>query len=421
MNLLLIEITILSVFALLSAFFSGSETALFSLKKSDLYRFSKSKNRRENNIYWLMQDPQKVLVTILAGNLFVNLAISELSTYLFLQVWDDYGHFISIAIVTPILIIMCEITPKIISVNMYESVSKRVYPLLNIFHNMLYPVRVVLISITNVFIGIFRLRFTHINISEDELGHILNVGLREGVVDKTEVLFIHNVMRFSKRDASNVMFPRNSAVFIPHGATLDEAAAIFLDSGVIRAPVFKNDYDTIVGFIDSREMLPHYFGYRSAININRFIHRIHFFPASRSLNDLLSDFQSQGIQIAIIIDEYGGTAGVVTLNSILMELMGRESTKWEIDYKPEIRKIDNDISIVSGAMQIDDFNFHFDETIYSRDSDSIGGYIMEIISSLPKRGQEIMTDKHVLRVRYIRKNKIETVEIIKRNTEGLET
>lgn len=417
MDLLFIQLAILSAFALLSAFFSGSETALFSLKKSDLYRFSISKNRRENNIYWLMQDPQKVLVTILAGNLFVNLVISELSTYLLLQVWNDYGHFISIVIVTPILIVLCEITPKIISVNLYEAVSKRVYPLISTFHSLLYPVRVVLITVTNVFTRIFKLRFSHINISEDELGHILSVGLRDGVIDKTEVIFIHNVMRFAKRDASNVMFPRNSAVFIPYGATLDEAAEVFLDSGVIRAPVFKNDYDTIVGFIDSREMLPYYYGYRKARNINRFIHKIHFFPASRSLNDLLNDFLAQGIQIAIIVDEYGGTAGVVTLNSILMELMGRESTKWEVDYKPEIKRIDDDISIISGAMQIDDFNFHFDESIISNDSDSVGGYIMEMLSSLPKRGQEIVTDKHVLRVRYIRKNKIETVEIIKRKPE----
>ncbi len=418
MNLLIIEISVLVLFSFLSMFFSGSETALFSLKKSDLHRYRISKNRRLNNIYWFMQDPQKVLITILTGNLFVNFVITELSTYMMLNVWSDYGHFISIAVVTPLLIIICEITPKIISLSSYEAVSRISYPFLNVFHMLFFPIRILMILITNAFIKILGLQFTHSNITEDELGYALNVGQREGVIDRTEVLFLHNVMRFAKRDASNVMFPRTTAVFIHAGATLEEALKIFLDSGVIRAPVYKKDYDTIVGYVDSREMLPYFYGYRSSRGIKRFIHKIHYFPATKSLNDLLNDFLSNGIQIAIIVDEYGGTAGVVTLNSILMELMGRESTKWEVEFKPDIRKVDEDISIIAGSMQIDDFNFNFDENIQSAESDSVGGYIMEVLSSLPRRGQEIMLERHLLRVRYIRKNKIETIEVIKRKRGG---
>jgi CBS domain containing-hemolysin-like protein len=165
--------------------------------------------------------------------------------------------------------------------------------------------------------------------------------------------------------------------------------------------------------IDSRAMMPYFLGYRRARNINRFIQDIKFFPASRELHDLLNDFLSEGIQIAIVVDEYGGTAGVVTLNKLLSELMGRDMTKWEDDSKHEVREMDEGISVISGEMQIEDFNYHFGERLESSNADSIGGYIIEKLATIPKRGQELNIGKYLLRVRYIKKNKIETVEVVK--------
>ena len=138
-------------------------------------------------------------------------------------------------------------------------------------------------------------------------------------------------------------------------------------------------------------MIPYYLGYKKAKNINRFIQEIKFFPASRELHDLLNDFLSEGIQMAIVVDEYGGTAGVVTLNKLLSELMGRDMTKWEDDSKHDIRRIDENISIISGEMQIDDFNHRFGERLESQNADSIGGYIIEKLSYIPKRGEELRT------------------------------
>jgi len=414
----LLNIPILVLCALLAALFSGSESALFSLKKADIHRYMNSKQRSERAIYRLMKKPQTILITLLIGNLFVNLVISMMSTKLFLQRWPVWGDVISIAIVTPLVIVFCELSPKVMAIHSYEAVSKRVLPAIRLFHLILTPVRLVLLLFTNILIRVFNLNLDHEKITRDELGTAVRMGEQHGLLGKDEGTFIKNVLRFSKKDASNVMFPRNSAVFLENGMGIGDAMKVFLEEGVIRIPVYEGDRDHVIGMVDSRDLMPYYLGYKKAKTINRFIREIQFFPASRDLNDLLNDFLSQGIQMAIMVDEYGGTAGVVTLNKLLSELMGRDMTKWEDDSRHEIRRVDENVSIVAGEMQIDDFNHAFGERLESHNADSIGGYIIEKLSYIPKRGEVLETDRHLLRVRYIRRHKIETVEVITRTDRG---
>ncbi len=412
-----IEIIVLFVFLLLSAFFSGSETALFSLKVSDIHRFSISEHRIQRRIARSMKQSHKILITILIGNLFVNLIVSAISTRLLLLKWPMHGHLISIAVITPLVIIFCEITPKVMAINFYRNISLTVYPLLSFFHRILYPLRKSMLFITDIMMRVFNLRMSE-NMTEDALGHALRVGEEEGVIDREESRFIKNVMRFSKKEASNIMFPRNRAVFIPYGATIEEAIGIFLETDIIRAPVYREDLDHVVGMVDSRKLIPYYLGYKKARNINRFINEIDFFPASRELNELLQDFLLKKIQIAIVVDEYGGTAGVVTLNAILSELMGKEFTKWEVDTRPDIRKTVGSISIISGEMQIKDFNYIFEEKLDSIETETMSGYMIEKLAHFPRRGETFKVENSTLRVKYIKKNKIESIEVIPDDVEG---
>ncbi len=413
MDQIYIEAGTLVVCLVLSAFFSGSESALFSLTRSDLHRFSNSRLRKERAIYTFMKDPQKILITLLTGNLFVNLVLSMLSTSLLLQVWPRWGDVISIAILTPLIIIFCEISPKIIAINSYEKASKKALPFLRFFHFILTPVRALLLFFTNMMIRILNLKLTHKAITRDELKLAVKLGEEKGVIGKDEGAFIQNVLRFAKKDAANIMFPRSSAVFLPYGSSIRDAMKLFIESGVIRIPVYQSDIDHVIGMVDSRELIPYHLGYKKAPSINRFIQEIKFFPASRELHDLLNDFLAGGIQIAIVVDEYGGTAGVVTLNKLLSELMGRDMTRWEDFARHAIRRIDDSLSVISGELQIDDFNAAFGEELKSQNADTIGGYIIEKLSYIPKRGDVLRVGAYVLRIRHIRKNKIETVEVMR--------
>lgn len=416
-----LDFIILALAIILSAFFNGAETALFSIKKSELHRYSSSSDKKEMLIMRMMSKPQKILITILAGNLFVNIIISAVSTSLLLLIWGEYGHIIAIGIVTPLLIVFCEISPKIIAINSYKNFSKKIVSLLNIFHVILIPVRILLLGITEIIIKILSLKLDQgTSITEEQLDMAVRLGRAEGVINKNEEIFLKNVLRFSKKEAQNVMIPRNKALFIPYNATIDEALDVLLNTETVRAPVYKENPDDVIGMLDSRELIPYALGYKKAKKINKFIHNIFHYPASKELGELLNDFLHKKIQIAIVVDEYGGTAGVVTLSSILSELMGKNFVLWEEKHRVEkdVKIIDN-ATVIPGDMQIHDFNFTFKESIVSEDNETVGGYIIERLGYFPKRSETIEIGNYVLKVRHIRKNKIESVElIIKTNTDN---
>jgi putative hemolysin len=413
MDTISLNLIILLCILFLSAFFSGSETALFSLKSSELHELQLSGNKRERAIARIMAHPEKILITILLGNLLVNMIFSAISTILLLDIWGEYGHFISIAIVTPIIIVLCEITPKIIAINTQLSFSKKINPLLNLFHKMLFPLRIFLLYFAEIVIKLFKLKSEDDKtITSEELGMAVKMGESEGAIKKHEGAFIKNVLLFSKKEAANIMYPRTKAVFIPYESTIEDALKIFLENGITRAPVYKEDLDHIVGVLDSRKLLPYVLGTRKADNIKKMILDISHFPASKELGDLLSDFLLKKIQIAIVVDEYGGTAGVVTLSTILSELMGKKFIRREYEHRPVVRKIADESYVISGDMQIEDFNFNFNESIQTTESDTVAGYIIERLGYFPKRHGNIQTKKNILKVKYIRKNRIVSVEVI---------
>lgn len=410
MNNIIIHIIILMILLLLSAFFSGTETALFSLKKADLHRFSESKKPVEKSIAHIMNFPEKILITLLIGNLFVNLSLTAIATNFMLSYFGHYGHLITIAFVTPLIIILSEITPKIIAINNYHSLSKSVFPYIYLFHKIISPLRYFILFFSDLLIKILNLNLQHSSLTEDELGHVITSGEKQGLINKQESEILKNVIRFTKKEASNIMYPRNQAIFIEYGSSIDEAMALILENDIVRVPVYKNDPDNIVGVIDSRDMISGFIGGRKKY-INKFIRPVDFFPFSKDLNDLLNDFLAKKIQIAIIVDEYGGTAGVATLNSILSALLGKDFGKWENFKRDMVRNIGDDSFLVYGEMQLYDFNTFFNLNIYSSNSDTIGGYVIEQLSSIPEKGESIIIENLELRIKSVIKRTIKTIEV----------
>lgn len=409
------DILVLVFFLLLSGFFSGSETAFFSLKKADLHRFATSRHRNEKAISSLMKNPENILITILTGNLFVNLISSAMLTKILLSFFKQYGHFISIVLLTPVIIILCEIFPKILAINSYYAVTKSVVGPLSAIHRLLFPIRFILVGFSNIVIRIFSLKIDETaSITKEELDMVITLGTDEGILNKEESNFMKNVLKFSHKEALNVMIPRTKAVFIPIDCSISKAIRIFNDTGAVRAPVYREDIDNVVGVLDSRELIPYVRGYKKSKTIGGLIHDITHYPATKGLDELLSDFLRKKIQIAIVVDEYGGTEGVVTLSSIVSELLGKHEV-WEKIKKPAIRKIDENVWVISGNLQIDDFNDHFDGNIQTKETETIGGYITEVLGCFPEKNTEIIEGKYIFRVKLIRKNRIESVEIIARS------
>jgi putative hemolysin len=411
MSVSFLEYTALAASLILSAFFSGTETAFFSLRKSDLYRFLHSSRKAENYIAYIMQRPQHILVTLLLGNLFVNLASTALATKIMLSVFERYGHFISIAIMTPLIILLCEILPKMVSMHNNIVVSRLVVSPVRFFHGILFPLQIVLVTVVNVLSSVFKIGSSRWDtITAEELDMAIRLGEIEGVLNKDEGNFIKNVMRFSRKEASNVMIPRTQAHFIPVQATVKEAMEIFQRSGAVRLPVYDGDIDNVVGVVDSRELLPYAKGYKKSANIKKFLMSIVHYPGSKKLDELLADFLKRKIQIAIVMDEYGGTAGVVTLGTILSEIIGREYV-WEDAKKSDVRITGQKTSVISSDMQIDDFNAAFGDEIESLETETVGGFIAEKLERIPKKGDTVFTRRYRLTVLSVRKNRAGKIEV----------
>ncbi len=394
-----------------SAFFSGSETALFSLKKADLHRFSTSSHYIERAIASSMSQPDKILITILLGNLFVNIMLSSFTTSIMLKYFPVYGHIVSILVITPIVIIFCEITPKIIAIYFHNKFSKISFPFLQLFHKAVFPFRKIILIFTDLIIKALNLELQHNIMTEDELGHVVEKGEEQGIIDKKEGDIIKNVMRFSKREASNIMYPRNHAIFIPLGCTIKNAMKIINENDIVRVPVYRKYLDDIIGVIDARDIISPYMGHTKNRTIDNYIKSVDYFPFSKDLNELLNDFLEKKIQIAVIVDEYGGTAGLVTLNSILSAILGKEFGKWETYRKNEVKTVSENHYIIYGEMQLDEFNSFFESDFSSNNSDTIGGYLIEKFENFPEKGDSIKFDNLEIKIKNIKKRKIEQVEI----------
>lgn len=408
---LYIHIIIIFMCLMFSAFFSGTETVLFSFKKSELVRFSYSQNSLEKHIALLLSNPQSILITILLGNQFFNILISSLSASYLLSSWPQYGHVISAAIVTPFTIIFCEILPKIVSLPKYRILARYVMPVISFFHKIFMPLRYILINISNTIIRIFKLNIhSTFDISEDDLSMAIYYGQKYGFLSKDEKEFIHNLLRFTKKTADQAMIHRNRATFIPYSAGIDEIIHIFNENEVVRAPVYKNNIDTIVGLIDSRELVSYSAKIKKGVSIKRLIHPIYHYPASKSLTEMLEEFLRNKIQVAIVVDEYGGTEGVITLEGIIAELFGTGFSLWEDVPKQGVRK-EKDIFIIPGDMKIDEFNAIFNLSLQSSESETIGGYFIEKIGRLPKRKDLIKIDNYIATVRHVVKNRIHSIQV----------
>ena len=404
---------IIIFFLIMSAFFSGSETALFSITKSELYNLAFSEKRSDNLIASLMKKPRKALITILIGNLISNIFVTSLTTSILLDKYGRFGHFIAIAVVTPVVIIMCEIIPKFISLSAAVTISKKIINPLYLFHKIFYPVRTVFLIISNILIKLFKLKSDpSMNLSQREIDIAIKLNESRGFIDKDESRFIKNVLRFSQKTAENVMIPRNRAIGVEMSSTIKDAISIFKESGIMRAPVYRSNLDNIVGIIDSRDLIPYIYGQKKGKTIKPLIRKVNFYPESKELVDLLNEFLTNRIQMAVLIDEYGGTSGIVTLSSIVSEVMGESFNLDDSRQKGEIKKI-RSATVVDAGMQIDDFNDQFNTDLHSTESETLGGYILEKLGHLPTRGEFISINGYNLVVRNIKRNIIISLEVKK--------
>ncbi|HIT86516.1 MAG TPA: HlyC/CorC family transporter [Candidatus Coprocola pullicola] len=393
-----------------SAFFSASETALTSLSKIRLRNMIDENVKNADKIQKLINNPNKLLSSILIGNNLVNNAAASLTTMLAVSMLGGQsGVGIATMVITIVILIFGEITPKTLAAQNSEKVSLRVVKMISGIVVILTPVVKVLNIVTNGLIKLLGGNVTQktLTITEAELKTMVNVSHEEGVLEVDERRMINNVFDFGDSKAKDVMTPRTDMVCVEDDTTYDEIVAIFKEERFSRLPVYHESVDNIVGILYVKDII---FIDEKNFKITQYMREPFFTYESKSISELFSEMRSNRIPAAIILDEYGGTSGFVTMEDMVEEIVGDISDEYD-EQEQEIEVVKEDEFIVDGSTRLEDVNEMIGLRLESEDFDTIGGYVIGILGTLPDGGEVVETDGMKIIVEEVDKNRIEKLRI----------
>lgn len=404
---------ILILLILLSAFFSSAETAMTTVNKIRILGLVEEGNKRARTLQKIIDNPGKLLSTILIGNNIVNLSASSLATTWTTRVFGSAYIGISTGILTLMVLLFGEITPKTMATIHSEKISLLYAPVIYFLMRVLTPVIFVVNKLSTGVLLLLRIDSNdkQNQITEQELRTFVDVSHEEGVIEKEERQMIYNVVDFGDSQAKDVMVPRIDVAFVDVTCTYDELLAIFRENGYTRYPVFENTTDTIIGIINMKDIL--LLDSTSAFSIRTILREPYFTYEHKSTADLLLEMKEYAFNLAIVLDEYGSTAGIITLEDLLEEIVGEIRDEYDADEEEDLKEIiPQQEYLAQGSMKLDDINETLKLSLESDDYDSIGGYIIEQLDHLPAPAEEYVTEEGVrLVVDQIDKNRIELVHI----------
>ena len=404
---------VVSIFILvaLSAFFSSSETSLVSCNRIRIRSMVDENDRRLGFLNRVLDNQSKMLAAILIGNNIVNLYASSLTTTLAMKLGGSYTVSLATGLLTFVILVFGEISPKTAATIHAEKLALFVAPVIYFLMIVLTPV----IFIINSIAGLF-LRLIGINpnqkqetITEEELRTFVDVSHEEGVIEKEEVKMINNVVDFGDSLAKDVMIPRIDTIFADVNATYEELIEIYRTSMFTRLPVYENTTDNVVGMINMKDLLLYRPG--DAFRLRDYLREAYYTYEYKKTSELFVDMRQQYVSMAIVLDEYGATAGVVTLEDLLEEIVGEIRDEYDADELDSFRKISDTEYRVEGSVKLDDLNDMLDIRLESEDYDSIGGYIIGLIDNLPEVGQTVSDGVFTFQVESLERNRIKWVRL----------
>jgi len=405
----------------LSAFFSGSESAFFSLTSSDIQKFkdSEKKSRSDKQILKLLENPRRLLMSILIGNTVVNVSaatIAALQTHHYIvlgRITKQGGILIEVLVVTLVLLVFSEVTPKIFAVSKPHEFSKRVSPFLFIIVRGLTPLAVVFDKLTHGLVQLLGIKKEASFVNEDELKTLLHVGQEKGALDQNEREMIHSIFEFRETTVKEVMVPRMDMVRIEKNTPLDDVLALVKEKGHSRIPIYDEKVDNIAGILFVKDLLPYMQGGRKVPSLINLVREAYFVPESKMIDELLREFQKERTHMAIVVDEYGGTAGLVTLEDVIEEIVGEIHDEYDKE-KPLYQQVDESTWLIEGKINIEEVNEELGLDIpESEDYESLGGFIFSLLGHIPNDKEEVHYKNLLLIVERVKGQRIQKVRLKK--------
>ena len=411
-----IRLVLVVVCLVLSAFFSSSETALTTV---NLIRIRNLADNGDKAAAWVLKarrDQSKMLGAILIGNNVVNLSASSMLTVLVTDVFGSQAVGAATGVLTLLVLLFGEITPKTIATLEAEKNALRFARVICLLMTILTPVIFVVNLLSG---GVLRLLGVDPNkptdsITEDELRTIVEVGHEKGVIESEEKEMINNVFDLGDSVARDIMVPRIDMSFVDVEASYEELMEIFRRDHYTRLPVYEDNTDNIIGIINMKDLI--LLEDRAAFSVRDYLRQPLFTFESKKLSELMIEMRKTSNNIVIVLDEYGATAGLITLEDILEEIVGDIRDEFDADEEDELKEISKGEYLAAGSMNLDDINDRLGLELVSEDFDSLGGFMIDRLEHLPAEGEEVDTEEVRLVVEKVNKNRIDKVHIYVKKT-----
>ena len=405
-----IQLIIIIVLVGLSAFFSSAETALTTANRVRMKALADEGSAAAARVIKILDNYSKMLSTILIGNNIVNLSASSLTTILATNLAGSYGVGIATGILTLTILLFGEIIPKNTAMCYSQKISLLYSGIILLLMKLFTPVVYIIGKLSAVIS-----RLLHIDMSrrsslmtETELKTYVDVSHEDGVIETEEREIIYNVFDFSDAVAKDIMIPRIDMVSVSLDMSYDEVTAVFKEYMYTRLPVYEDDKDNIIGLINIKDFI--LLSDRKNFRIKDILREAYYTYEYKKTADLMMEMWEIAANVAFVLNEYGATAGMITLEDLLEEIVGEIRDEYDGDEAELIQKLDSHSYLVEGGMKLDDINDALDTSLESEDYDSIGGLIIEYLDRLPKDGETIVTrDGITLTVRGVHQNRIKKV------------
>lgn len=407
-----IQFLALIILICLSAFFSSAETSMTTVNKIRIQSLAEQGDKRAKILLTVIEDSGKLLSTILIGNNIVNISASSLATALTMRLFGNAAVSISTGILTLLVLIFGEITPKTMA-SLYS--EKMALSYARIIHLLMFLLTPVIFLINKLAKGVLTLLRVDDSvkgntITEHELRTLVNVGHEEGVIEKEERQMIYNVFDFGDSQAQDVMVPRIDVSFADVNSSYEDLIGLFREEKHTRFPVYEETTDNIIGIVNVKDLL---LTDQKDFTLRKILRDAYFTYEYKKTSELLMEMKENSVSFAVVLDEYGATSGIITLEDLVEEIVGDIHDEYDVEEEDDLTEIiPGKEYLALGSARLDDLDEVLHLNIESDDYDSIGGYIIEQLDRFPEKGESVTTQSGIrLVVDKIERNRIESVHI----------
>ena len=403
-----------------SILFSASETALISMTENDLIKLKEAKDKKSKKIFELLStSSDNLLITLLYGNNLVNVGIATLGTLLTTQltahlgISDGYGLLLVVAVVSFLILLIGEIIPKTIAIRNNIEFSRKIINVILFFYALFYPVTYITGGIVKLLTSKFENFQGLSKITQYDIKNLMEVGGEDGVLEEDEKNMITSIFEFASTTAKEIMVPRVDIIALEDDIPFDELLKNVKENSFSRMPIYHETIDNIIGVLYVKDLLEYVNKSTKNIKISELVRDVNFIPESKDIGDLLKQFQKEKTHISIVVDEYGGTAGMITLEDIIEEIVGEIQDEFDED-ENLFHKLDENTYEFDAKITIDDINEILDSKLpEEEDFESLGGFIYFLFEEVPEKGDSRNFENLNFTIKSVDKQRIGWVKIEK--------